>query len=65
MKLARPLRWVVGIDMQRCANCGGELKIIMAILERTVIEKILTNLLLDPQPPPRAPAHGPRRHHTG
>jgi hypothetical protein len=31
--------------MQQCANCGAEeLKIIAAILERPVIEKILTDL---------------------
>jgi hypothetical protein len=31
--------------MQHCPNCvGGELKIIAAILERPVIEKILTHL---------------------
>ena len=35
--------------MQHCPNCGGgELKIIAAILERPVIEKILTHLGLDP-----------------
>jgi hypothetical protein len=40
--------------MQHCLNCGGgELKIIAAILERPVIEKILTHLGLDPQPPSR------------
>jgi hypothetical protein len=40
--------------MQHCPNCGGEEhKIIAAILERPVIEKILTHLGLDPQPPPR------------
>ncbi len=40
------------IDMQHCPNCGaGELKIIAAILERPVIEKILSHLGLDPQPP--------------
>jgi hypothetical protein len=34
-------------------NCGaGDLKIITAILDRPVIEKILTHLGLDPQPPP-------------
>ena len=39
--------------MQHCPNCGaGELKIIAAILERPVIEKILSHLGLDPQPPP-------------
>jgi hypothetical protein len=42
------------IDMQHCPNCGaGALKIIAAILERPVIEKILGHLGLDPQPPPR------------
>ena len=51
---ARLLKRVFGIDMQHCPNCGaGELKIIAAILERPVIEKILTHLGLDPQPPPR------------
>ena len=51
---ARLLKRVFDIDMQHCPNCGGgELKIIAAILERPVIEKILTHLGLDPQPPPR------------
>ena len=30
--------------MEHCPNCGGELKIIVAILEQPVIEKILTHL---------------------
>jgi hypothetical protein len=51
---ARLLKRVFDIDMQRCPNCGaGELKIIAAILERPVIEKILAHLGLDPQPPPK------------
>ena len=54
---ARLLRRVFDIDMQHCPNCGGgELKIIAAILERSVIEKILTHLGLDPQPTPRGRA---------
>ncbi|MCC7100947.1 MAG: transposase [Rubrivivax sp.] len=54
---ARLLKRVFDIDMQRCPNCGGgELKIIAAIVERPVIEKILTHLGLDPQPPPRGRA---------
>jgi hypothetical protein len=47
--------------MERCPNCGaGELKIIAAIPERPVIEKILGHLGQDPQPPPmgRARATG-------
>ena len=54
---ARLLKRVFDIDMHRCPNCGdGDLKIIAAILERPVIEKILTHLGLDPQPPPRGRA---------
>jgi len=54
---ARLLKRVFDSDMQHCPNCGGgELKIIVAILERPVIEKILTHLGLDPQPPPRGRA---------
>jgi hypothetical protein len=54
---ARLLKRVFDIDMQQCPNCGaGELKIIAAILDRPVIEKILTHLGLDPQPPPRGRA---------
>ena len=53
----------IDIGMQRCPNCGaGELKIIAAILERPVIEKILAHLGLDPPPPPpkgRAREAGP------
>ena len=45
------------IDMQNSPNCGaGELWLIAAILEQSVIERILTHLGLDPQPPPRGPA---------
>ena len=54
---ARLLKRVFDIDMQHCPNCGaGELKIIAAILERQVIEKILGHLGLDPQPPPKGRA---------
>jgi uncharacterized protein involved in tolerance to divalent cations len=57
---ARLLKRVFDIDMQHCPNCGSaEFKIIAAILERPVIEKILTHLGLDPQPPPKAPAREP------
>jgi len=39
-------------------NCGGELKIIAAVLEAPVIGKILTHLGLQARAPPRAPARG-------
>ena len=54
---ARLLKRVFDIDLQHCPNCGaGELKIIAAILERPVIQKILDHLGLDPQPPPKGRA---------
>jgi hypothetical protein len=56
----RRLKRVLNIDMQHCPKGGsGELKIIAAILERPVIEKIPTHLGLDPQPPPRERANEP------
>jgi hypothetical protein len=49
--------------MQRCPNCGaGDLKIIAAIQERPVIEKILAHLRLDPHPPPKGRAREPELH---
>jgi len=51
---ARLLKRVFGIDMQHCPNCGtGELKVIAAILERPVIEKILAHLGWIRSPRPR------------
>jgi hypothetical protein len=66
IRWARLLKRVFDIDMQHCPNCGvGELKIIAAILERPVIEKILSHLGLDPQPPPRGRAREAGRHQAG
>ena len=53
---ARLLKRVFELDLEYCPNCGGELKIIAAFLERPVIEKILTHLGLQARAPPRAPA---------
>lgn len=36
------------LDLERCPTCGGELKIIAAILEQPVIEKILTHATCRP-----------------
>ena len=49
---------VFEIDMEHCPNCGGALKIIAAILEQPVIEKILSHLGLQARAPPRAAARG-------
>ena len=63
---ARLLKRFFDIDMHTCPNCGaGELKIIAAILERPVIQKILEHLGLDPQPPPKGRAPEPVLHATG
>ena len=53
---ARLLKRVFALDLEHCPNCGGELKIIAAILEQPVIERILTHLGLQPRAPPRATA---------
>ena len=44
--------------MEHCPNRGGQLKIIAAILESVVIERILTHLGLEARAPPRVPARG-------
>jgi len=54
--LARLFKRVFEIDLEHCSNCSGEFKIIAAILERPVIEKILAHLGLEPQPPPKGRA---------
>ena len=55
---AKLLERVFEIGMEHCPNCGGELKIIAAILEAPVIERILMHLGLQARAPPRAPARG-------
>lgn len=40
---AQRLRRVFGIDIECCAGCGGTLRIIAHIEDRTVIEKILAH----------------------
>jgi len=57
---AKLLKRVFEIDRAHCPNGGGQLKIIAAILEQRVIEKILTHLGLQARAPPRAPARGPQ-----
>ena len=51
-----PFASLCDLNVERCEQCGGELKIIAAIEEPAVIERILTHLGLAAQPPPRAPA---------
>ena len=60
MRLSRAklLKRVFDLDLDHCPNCGGELKIVAAILERPVIHNVLTHLGLQARAPPRAPARG-------
>ena len=58
MSWARLLKRVFEIDLEDCPNCGGELKIIAAILEAPVIERIPNHRGLQARAPPRAPALG-------
>ncbi len=55
---AKLLKRVFDLNLEHCPNCGGELKIIAAVLEAPVIERILTHLRLQARAPPRAPARG-------
>jgi Putative transposase len=56
MSWARLLKRVFDIDIERCPNCGGALKIIAAIVDPAVIAKILIHLHLPARAPPRSPA---------
>ena len=56
MSWARLLKRVFDIDIERCPQCRGYLKIIAAIEDPVVIERILTHLGLAAQSPPRTPA---------
>ena len=55
MSWAQLLARTFGIDTSHCV-CGGELKIVAAILDASVIRKILTHLGLPHKPPDIAPA---------
>ncbi len=50
------LKRVFDIDIEQCPHCGGPLTIIAAIVDPTVIAKILKHLGLSARAPPRAPA---------
>ena len=52
------LKRMLQIDLEHCPNCAGQLKIIAAIPDAPVIERILTHLGLQARTPPRAPVRG-------
>ena len=53
IRWARLLKRIFEIDLEHCPNCGGELKIIAAILEAPVIERILMHLGVQARVPAR------------
>ena len=56
---AELLARVFDIDVKKCSHCGGELKIIAAIIEVAAIRKILGHLGVPDKPPDIAPARLP------
>ncbi len=48
---AKLLKRVFAIDMEKCRHCGGELKVIAAIMDTITIEKILIHIGLPHKPP--------------
>ena len=58
LSLAQLLKRMIKLFLEHCPDCGGELKIIAAILETPVIERILTHVAVQIRAPPRAPARG-------
>jgi Zn-finger nucleic acid-binding protein len=56
MSWARLLKRVFDIDIEHCPKCGGILKIIAAIEDPQMIDKILSQLGLPTRAPPRSPA---------
>lgn len=53
------LQRVFDIDIHHCPQCGGTMKAIAAITEKTVIDKILTHLGIPTAPPRVSPARAP------
>ena len=48
---AKLLKRVFSLDLENCQHCGGEMKIIAAIVKVDVIEKILKHVGLPHKPP--------------
>ena len=59
MGWAKRLKRVFGIEVERCDQCGGEVKIIAAIENPAVINKILDHLGLRSERPVNRLARGP------
>ena len=58
LRCAKLLKRVFDLDRDHCQNCGGELKLIAAILDQPAIQKVLTQLKLQARAPARSAARG-------
>jgi hypothetical protein len=58
---AKLLSRVFAIDMETCELCGGQMKVISAILKQDVIEKVLSHLGLPARAPPIAASRIPHQ----
>ncbi len=56
---AKLLARVFAVDVEHCPECGGPVKIVAAIHERSALTRILRHLGLPHQPPTIAPARAP------
>ena len=56
---AKLLARVFAVDVEHCAQCGGPVKIVAAIVERSAVIRILRHLGLPHEPPSVAPARAP------
>ena len=59
MGWAKRLKRVFGIDIQTCLKCGGKIRVISAIEETHIIQRILTHLGEDYKIPKLYPPRGP------
>jgi hypothetical protein len=60
MTWARRLKRVFGIDIERCARCGGRLKVIASIEEPALIARILAHRRERREEDPPVSSLGPR-----
>jgi hypothetical protein len=59
MSWAKLLNRVFKVDITECQFCRGEVKVVAAIIEKTVVERILRHLGLPAEPPVIHPARPP------
>ena len=58
---AKRLKRVFGIDIEKCENCGAEVKIIASIEDPQMIGKVISHLGLKIESQPQAATRAPPR----